>query len=75
MLKAFKISCFTMEGPHRINKDVWLFPAHVCSVERSRGITIIETATNFYYTTILVDIILKGLKDVDKLNNQLVQLN
>ena len=74
-MKYFKLGTFIMEGPHRADQTVWLDPSTVRSVERTRGITTVVTDKKEYYSTVMPEIILKGLSDVHKINTRIVRFN
>jgi len=71
----FRLDVYYLDGLTRKEKAVYLNPTFVVSIERKDGVTCIITTDSRYYTTYVPELIIKGLKDVQRKNNQIVLLN
>ena len=67
--------CFTMEGANRVTKTVYINPTYVTSVELHNGVTKVITTTGEYYTLFKPELIIEGLKNIQELNNKIVNQN
>ena len=71
----FRLECFVINEGIQEEKTAYINPAFVVSIEQYNGLTRIITSKEDYYTPFIPELIIKGLKDIQKLNDNMVLMN
>ena len=74
-MRFFMLEIWKVKGTARIESIIWLAPSCVMGIEREDGVTVVHTLQGMYHSTVLPEIILRGLEDVTRLNQDVIHFN
>lgn len=74
-MRLFRLGVWKLRGTARVEFDIWISPLSVHGIERYEGVTTIHCIQGSYFTTILPEVILRGLSDISRLNSSIINFN